>query len=87
LASYEKIFNMNAELVAEDFLLLPPSDLTRFLTELVVYDAEEDSRGAYGYPPSSPFTSQDIVVFNRETCRHYIDSFTSLWLEHKESIP
>ncbi len=87
LKEYKKIFNLSDSVMNKQFLVLPASDLTKFQTEIVIYDPGEANRSAFGYPHASAVADPDVIVFPSATVQHYIERFNSVWLANKDYLP
>jgi hypothetical protein len=86
IEEYQKVFGESDANIEARFLRLPASELSSFLTEIVVYDAATEFREAYGYPPASALANPDVIVFGEGMCERHIERFTRIWLAHKVRI-
>jgi len=87
IEEYQKIYGETNNGIERLFLRLPATDLSTFLTEIVIYDADGPMREAYGYPPATRAANPDVVVFNEQARDMYIEKFKRLWLEHMVPMP
>ena len=84
LQLYRKKYNLTERELANNFLLLPPSDFNPFLTEIAIYNASTDCLAC-----AAPATddSNEVIVFKKETARAMAKSFVDLWKKYKRMQP
>lgn len=84
LQVYKKRYNVTERDIANNFLLLPPSDFNPFLTEIAIYNASTDCMAC-----AAPATddSNEVIVFKQETARAMAKSFIDLWKKYRRVHP
>lgn len=87
LRAYREIYKETPRQQESEFLTLPQSEFTTFLTELAIYDPDEPTMYAFAIPPSSRNIQEDVIIFNRELSQQYAKKFSDIWLEHKHAWP
>ena len=81
---FKKRFNVGESYIADNFLILPPSEVNPFLMEIAIYDASTDCV-ACAAPAADD--SDEVIVFKKETAKKLAKDFTSLWKKYKRSRP
>jgi hypothetical protein len=87
LQAFVETYRLTLEQQESDFLVLPDSKFTTFLTEMSVYDPGQSTMYAFSGPPSARAVEEDVIVFSRELSQHYAKKFSDIWLEHKGALP
>ena len=84
LLQYKKRYNLTERDIANNFLLLPPSDFNPFLTEIAIYNASTDCMAC-----AAPATddSNEVIVFKKETAKAMAKSFIDLWKKYRRVHP
>ena len=80
LGLYKKIYNVSDEVIARNFLILPPSDFNPFIAECAIYNASTDCIACI-----APATedSNDVIRYNSETSKALAKHFRALWKKYK----
>jgi hypothetical protein len=84
LQLYRKKYNVTEREIANNFLILPPSEFNPFLTEIAIYNASTDCI-ACAAPASDD--SNEVIVFKSETARAMAKSFVDLWKKYRRVHP
>ena len=81
---YKKMFNISEREIANNFLILPPSEFNPFLTEIAIYDASTDCIAC-----AAPATddSNEVIVFKDSTAKAMAKSFVDLWKKYMRVHP
>lgn len=84
LQLYKKMFNISEREIANNFLILPPSEFNPFLTEIAIYDASTDCIAC-----AAPATddSNEVIVFKASTAKAMANSFKALWKKYMRVHP
>lgn len=84
LQLYRKKYNVTEREIANNFLILPPSEFNPFLTEIAIYNASTDCIAC-----AAPATddSNEVIVFKSETARAMAKSFVDLWKKYRRVHP
>jgi len=81
---YKKMYNVTEREIANNFLILPPSELNHFLMEIAIYNASTDCI-ACAAPASDD--SNEVIVFKKETAKAMAKSFVDLWKKYMRTHP
>jgi hypothetical protein len=81
---YKKMFNITEREIANNFLILPPSEFNPFLTEIAIYDASTDCIAC-----AAPATddSNEVIVFKASTAKAMAKNFIDLWKKYMRVHP
>jgi len=81
---YKKMYNVTEREIANNFLILPPSEFNPFLAEIAIYNASTDCIAC-----AAPATddSNEVIVFKKETAKAMAKSFADLWKKYMRSRP
>lgn len=81
---YKKMYNVTEREIANNFLILPPSELNPFLMEIAIYNASTDCVAC-----AAPATddSNEVIVFKSETAKAMAKSFVDLWKKYMRARP
>ena len=84
LKAYQKMYGLTDGEMQDNFLLLPVSEFTPFITEIAIYNASTDCIAC-----AAPATddSNEIIRFKEETAREMAKHFKSIWKKYKRSNP
>ena len=80
LKLYQKRYNVTSQDILNNFLILPPSEFTPFITELAIYNASTDCI-ACAAPASDD--SNEVILYNANTAKAMAKSFKELWRKYK----
>jgi len=80
LKLYQKIYGATERDIIENFLILPDSEFTPFITECAIYDASTTCVAC-----AAPATddSNEVIMFNSTTAKAMAKSFKELWKKYK----
>jgi len=80
LKLYMKLYNMTEQDIANNFLILPVSELNPFIVECAIYDASTICVAC-----AAPATddSNEVIWFNSSTAKAMAKSFRELWKKYK----
>lgn len=81
---YKKKFNVTENEIANNFLILPPSEFNPFIMEVAIYDASTECV-AVGAPALDD--SNDVILFKKETAKAMAKSFVELWKRYMRAHP
>ncbi|MBK8831481.1 MAG: hypothetical protein IPN60_11620 [Saprospiraceae bacterium] len=84
LQLYKKRYNVTEREIANNFLILPPSEFNPFLTEIAIYNASTDCI-ACGAPATDD--SNEVIVFKASTAKAMAKSFVDLWKKYMRVHP
>ena len=80
LKLYQKRYNVSSQDILNNFLILPSSEFTPFITELAIYNASTDCI-ACAAPASDD--SNEVISYNSNTAKSMAKSFKDLWRKYK----
>lgn len=80
LKLYQKRYNASSQDILNNFLILPPSEFTPFITELAIYNASTDCV-ACAAPANDD--SNEVITYNSNTAKAMAKSFRELWRKYK----
>lgn len=80
LKLYQKRYNVSSQDILNNFLILPPSEFTPFITELAIYNASTNCV-ACAAPASED--SNEVISYNSNTAKAMAKSFRELWRKYK----
>lgn len=77
---YKKRYNLTDQDIANNFLILPASDFTPFITEVAIYDASTTCVAC-----AAPATddSNEVIWFAADTAKAMAKSFRDLWKKYR----
>jgi len=80
LKLYMKMYTMTEQDIANNFLILPASELNPFIVECAIYDASTICVAC-----AAPATddSNEVIWFNSNTAKAMAKSFRDLWKKYK----
>lgn len=81
---YQKTYKVTDEEVAKNFLILPESEFTPFITECAIYDASTDCI-ACAAPAMED--NDDVIRYNQSTAEVMAKHFRLLWRRYKRINP
>ncbi len=84
MKAYQKRYGLTDVEMQENFLLLPSSEFTPFITETAIYDASADCIACAA--PATDDTNE-IIKFKEETARQMAKHFKSIWKKYKRKNP
>lgn len=87
LITYRQIYRESEEDEMTNFVMLPDSGLSEFLTEVAIYDPGEPSMFGFAAPPSPRSGREDVMILSREVRHHFAKAFSDLWFEAKNTLP
>ena len=87
LITYRQIYRESEEDQMANFVMLPDSGLSEFLTEVAIYDPGEPSMFGFAAPPSPRSGREDVMILTREVRHHFAKAFSDLWFEAKNTLP
>jgi hypothetical protein len=78
------MYNATEKDIAANFLLLPASEFTPFITEIAIYNASTDCVAC-----AAPATddSNEVIRFKDETAKAMAKSFVALWKKYMRVRP
>lgn len=84
LQVYKKMYKATEKDIAANFLLLPASEFTPFITEIAIYNASTDCIAC-----AAPATddSNEVIRFKDETAKAMAKSFVTLWKKYMRVRP
>ncbi|MEO5905514.1 MAG: hypothetical protein ABIQ11_02225 [Saprospiraceae bacterium] len=80
LKLYQKRYNVSSQDILNNFLILPPSEFTPFITELAIYNASTDCI-ACAAPASDD--SNEVISYSSNMAKTMAKSFKDLWRKYK----
>jgi hypothetical protein len=87
LVTYRQIYRESEEDQMANFLVLPDSGLSEFLTEVAIYDPGESTMYGFAAPPSPRSGREDVMILSREVRQHFAKTFSDLWFAAKNTLP
>lgn len=81
---YKKKYNITEREIANNFLILPPSEFNPFLPEIAIYNASTECI-ACAAPARDD--SNEVIVFKSETAKAMAKSFVDLWKKYMRQRP
>lgn len=84
MKAYQKMYGLTDSEMQENFLLLPSSEFTPFITETAIYNASSDCIACAA--PATDDTNE-IIKFKEETARQMAKHFKSIWKKYKRKNP
>ncbi len=84
LQRFKKMFNITERDIANNFLILPPSEFNPFLMEIAIYDASTECI-ACGAPATDD--SDEVIEFKQSTAKEMANSFIELWRKYMRTHP
>ena len=84
LQLYKKRYNVTEREIANNFLILPPSEFNPFLMEIAIYNASTECI-ACGAPATDD--SNEVIVFKASTAKAMAKSFIDLWKKYMRVHP
>jgi hypothetical protein len=80
LNRYKKIYSVNEQDIAANFLILPSTEFLPFITECAIYDANTACIAC-----AAPATddSNEVITYKKETAQAMAKSFRALWKKYK----
>ncbi|MDQ3016052.1 MAG: hypothetical protein M3R25_04950 [Bacteroidota bacterium] len=80
LKLYQKMYNVTDQDLNNNFLILPSSEFTPFITEVAIYDASTSCLAC-----AAPATddSNEVITYSAETAKMMARSFKELWKKYK----
>lgn len=84
LKIYQKMYNVSNAEIANNFLVLPPSEFNPFITECAIYNASKECIAC-----AAPATedSNDVIKYNQKTAKTMAKHFRALWKKYKFTTP
>ena len=80
LQLYKKMYNVTDLEIANNFLILPPSELNPFIVECAIYDA---STVCVACAAPATDDSNEVILFNSKTAMAMAKTFRELWKKYK----
>lgn len=77
---YQKQYNLTAEEVSKNFLILPDGEFTPFITECAIYNA---SKECVACAAPAMEDNHDVIKYNSDTSKMMAKHFKSLWRKYK----
>jgi hypothetical protein len=84
MKAYQKMYGLTDAEMQENFLLLPSSEFTPFITETAIYNASTDCIACAA--PATDDTNE-IIRFKEDTAREMAKQFKSIWRKYKRANP
>ncbi len=84
LKLYQKLYNVTEQDIIKNFLILPASEFTPFITELAIYDASTECI-ACAAPASDD--SNEVITYSAEAAKVMAKHFRDLWKKYKRVNP
>lgn len=81
LGLYKKIYKVTDQDIANNFLILPPSEFNPFIVECAIYDASTKCIACAA--PASDDGNEEVIWFNSATAKAMAKSFKALWKKYK----
>jgi hypothetical protein len=80
LRLYQKLYNLTEQDISNNFLILPESEFTPFITELAIYDA---STTCVACAAPARDDSNEVIVYSSAASKAMAKSFRDLWKKYK----
>jgi len=80
LNMYKKLYNVTDQDIANNFLILPASEINPFFTEVAIYDA---STLCVACAAPATDDSNEVIWFSSATAKAMAKSFRELWKKYK----
>ena len=81
LGVYKKLYNMTELDIANNFLILPVSELNPFIVECAIYDASTLCVACAA--PATDDSNEEVIWFNSNTAKSMAKHFRELWKKYK----
>jgi hypothetical protein len=81
LAVYRKLYNMTESDIANNFLILPVTELNPFIVECAIYDASTTCVACAA--PATDDGNSEVIWFNSSTAKSMAKHFRELWKKYK----
>ena len=81
LAIYRKLYNMTELDIANNFLILPVTELNPFIVECAIYDASTLCVACAA--PATDDSNEEVIWFNSTTAKAMAKHFRELWKKYK----
>ena len=81
LGVYKKLYNMTELDIANNFLILPVSELNPFIVECAIYDASTLCVACAA--PATDDSNEEVIWFNSSTAKAMAKHFRELWKKYK----
>jgi hypothetical protein len=84
LEAYKKMYNLSEEEIKSNFLLLPDTEFSPFISELAIYNGSTDPIACCA-PAQEDAT--DVIQFSKDSSKNLAKSFKAIWKRYKRSKP
>ena len=87
LDAFMRLFSATTLDKEREFLLLPNTEFSHFVAEVVIHDPGAKTMRAFGYPPSTRTNCEDVLDFDHEISLEFAAHFVRIWNQHRQQMP
>lgn len=84
MKKYQKIYGLSDQEMGANFLLLPPSEFTPFITECAIYNASTD---CIACTATASEDNKDVIRYGDATAKAMAKHFKAVWRRYKRQNP